>query len=149
VAEGTPAERVVQVDILATAPALDLALYRADTPLGAGVTVRSTPPTVGEPVLVVGHPGDLPVRVSYGTLLRTGLRVAKVPALAYDAITDWGSSGSVVVDAEGRAIAIHWAWDDEGRFGGGLLGIPLLEAADRWPALAEALGAERRSVLPP
>lgn len=133
-------EHVVQLEIFATAPALDLALYRSEAPLGPGISVRPTRPVVGEPVLVVGHPGDRPVSVSYGAVLRTGLRVASVPALSYDAVTDWGSSGSVVVDAAGRAVAVHWAWDDEDRFGGGLLGIPLLDAAARWPALAEALG---------
>jgi S1-C subfamily serine protease len=128
------------VEVLATAPELDLALYRAEQPLGTGFSVRRTPVGVGEPILVVGHPGGRPVRVSYGRVLRTGIEVTTVPAIEYEAMTDWGSSGSVVLDARGSAVAVHWAWDHQHRWDGWMLGIPLLEAATRWPALAGVLG---------
>jgi S1-C subfamily serine protease len=136
---GTTSERTVRVEVLATSPELDLALYRAERPLGVGFSVRETAAVVGEPVLVVGHPGGEPVTVSHGKVLRNDIQVTSVPAIEYDAPTNWGSSGSVVLDAQGRALAIHWAWDHEGRWDGWMLGVSLLEASQRWPALQQVL----------
>jgi S1-C subfamily serine protease len=136
---GTVFERTVRVEVLATAPELDLALYRTEEPLGAGFVMRTTPAVVGEAVLVMGYPGGEPVRVSYGRVLRTDIRITSVPAIEYVAITIWGSSGSVVMDAQGRALAVHWAWDHERRWDGWMLGVSLIEAASRWPALQRAL----------
>jgi S1-C subfamily serine protease len=136
---GTALERTVRVEILATAPELDLALYRAERVLGVGIAMRETPAVVGEPVLVMGYPGGQPVRVSYGHILRNDIRITSVPALEYDAMADWGSSGSVVMDGQGRALAVHWAWDQDGRWDGWMLGVSLMEAAARWPELQRAL----------
>lgn len=42
-------------------------------------------------------------------------------------------------DQPGQAIAIHWAWDIDGRWHGGAVGVGLAVAAEQWPALAELL----------
>ncbi len=136
---GTADERTIGVEVVATAPRLDLALYALAVPATDGFPLRATVPQEGEAVRVVGHPDGEPIRVSYGRVVRAEVLVNGVPGVGYDARTGWGSSGSVVLDQAGQAIAIHWAWDIDGRWHGGAVGVGLAVAAEQWPALAEHL----------
>jgi S1-C subfamily serine protease len=118
---------------------LDLALYELGEPVACAFEVRERGPVKHEPVAVVGHPGRRSARVSYGRVLSTDLHPGGVPTVEYDAQTDWGSSGSAVLDSQGRLIALHYAWDGDQLYNGWMLGVPLAEARASWPLLDQVL----------
>ncbi|MCP4917773.1 MAG: trypsin-like peptidase domain-containing protein [Proteobacteria bacterium] len=131
--------RPVKVRLAHTRPDLDLALYHTNANDLSWLPLRTTAPVKHEPVAVVGHPGGLPVQVSYGRVLTAELLARGVPSVEYDAQTNWGSSGSPVIDANGDVIAIHWAWDAANQWNGWMLGVPMSEALAAWPELVEVL----------
>jgi len=104
----------------------DIALYRVVDPAGPfpAVELTTRTPAPGESVFVLGHPSSQPLRASFGHVLANNLEIAGRPSVEYSAQTWWGSSGSPVFDAQGRALAIHWGWDSEGISNGRLTGVP-------------------------
>ena len=102
----------------------DIALYEVVGDPLPHLTLREEPLTIGEAVAVVGFPGSEEVKTSFGTVLADGLVIDGIESVEYSAQTWWGSSGSAVIDAEGRLVAMHWGWDAEGESNGRLLGVP-------------------------
>ena len=128
--------QLIVMDLIRVHPDLDLALYRLRTDRFRPIPMRDSPPREGESVAVLGHPDDLPLRASFGKILTDRAMVSDVDSIEYSAQTWWGSSGSPVLDEQGRAIATHWGWDSEGRYHGRLLGVPLDRAAKTSEILA-------------
>ncbi|MEM7151387.1 MAG: trypsin-like peptidase domain-containing protein [Myxococcota bacterium] len=104
----------------------DIALYRVIDPPGSlpAVEITTRAATPGEPVFVLGHPKGHRMRASFGRVLVDEVEIGGRPSVEYSAQTWWGSSGSPVFDAQGRAIAIHWGWDSKGLSNGRLTGVP-------------------------
>jgi hypothetical protein len=127
----------------------DVALYRIKSDGRAFPTIEidARRPSIGEPVFVVGHPHSRSQQVSFGTVLADGLEISGRPSLEYSAQTWWGSSGSPVLDADGRAIAIHWGWDEHGVSNGRLTGVPFHQLAKLEP-LRPYLGGTPSSAAP-
>ena len=136
---GAGEARFVELRYLEGRADLDLAVYELTEPVDCAFELRQAGPVKHEPVAVVGHPGRRTARVSYGRVLSTDLYPGGVPTVEYDAQTDWGSSGSAVLDSRGRLIALHYAWDGDQLYNGWMLGVPLAEAAQDWELLAEVL----------
>jgi S1-C subfamily serine protease len=96
----------------------DLALLTLDGGVYLPVaTLAATPPTIGERVVVIGHPGrgpTPPFQVSWGNIVAFRTRRdgdQSLGATSHDASTDWGHSGSPLFDSEGRIVALHNSWD--------------------------------------
>ena len=116
--------------------ALDMALYQADsdepTPYAP---LRHAPPVAGEAVAVVGHPDGRPLRIAFGQIIDDDAFADGRPAVTYDAVTGWGSSGSPVIDARGQVVAVHRAWGWGPGFEGNFIGVPsdvLIAAMEAW-----------------
>ena len=132
VVDGVP----VVADLVALDTELDLALYRlrVDEPV-PWIPIREARPTKHEPVTCLGYPKDR-LRESEGRLRSKPQELGVMPVVEHDAPTRWGSSGSPLLDAQGEAVGMHWAWAPER---GALLAIDLPAAAERWEPLAGAL----------
>ncbi|MBX2801302.1 MAG: serine protease [Myxococcales bacterium] len=136
--------RSVDMRLVAANARFDVALYRRTEPLPATswIELRADPVRRGESVAVIGNPDGMPLRVSFGEVVDTSLAVATEdhpPSIGYTAATWWGSSGSPVVDREGRAVAVHWGWD---RYGDQpFAGVPLHQVLGGFPELTDALSA--------
>lgn len=115
---------VRRVELMASDPTHDVALYRVHGEALPHVTLREAPVVVGEAVAVVGYPATPEVKTSFGAVLADALVINGVDSIEYSAQTWWGSSGSAVVDTEGRLVALHWGWDADGESNGRLLGVP-------------------------
>jgi S1-C subfamily serine protease len=92
-------------------PRRDLALLSLDGAVALPTArLAEAPPKRHDPVVLIGGPGGgafPPFRVIAGTILdiRDG-------AVAHDAPTEWGNSGTPLLDASGRIVALHNAYDD-------------------------------------
>ena len=109
--DGHTRPEALEIFLVATNTDVDLALYRADAdhPL-PHIEMRYSELSIGEPVMMISHPGQQTQQISFG-YITTGLRpVGGIPSVKYTTQTNWGSSGAPVVDAEGRLVAIHRAW---------------------------------------
>lgn len=121
----------------------DIALYKADkVPTGGFpfLPLRTSAPRIGETVFIVGHPHGRPQRASFGTVLARDIVIAGRPSVEYSAQTWWGSSGSPIIDAKGRALAIHWGWDADGLSNGRLTGVPFGTIKRALPSLIAHAG---------
>jgi S1-C subfamily serine protease len=98
---GRPA-RIVDRD-----PALDLALLRADGPIGRAVTVHGppSPPTRGDRVRLLGYPNRR-AKAALGTILDGARRFAGARYLELSVRADPGASGGPVIDALGEVVGI-------------------------------------------
>lgn len=134
--------RWLELELVATEPELDAALYRRAEPIStpSWIELRATPPQPGEQVAVIGNPAGLSLRVSYGVVVDPARweRAAGTPGtVGYSAATWWGSSGSPVIDFDGRAIAVHWGWD---RWANDpFAGVPTHALLAGFPALADVV----------
>lgn len=121
----------------------DLALYQAEvfapTPW---VSICGATPEVGQVVAVVGHLDTPVARASFGRLLAVDSAPDGQPSIEYSAPTVWGSSGSPVIDLEGRAIGVHRAWDAEGLSMGALVGVPLCRVVEEVKEVIRSAGEE-------
>ncbi|EDM79822.1 protease, Do family protein [Plesiocystis pacifica SIR-1] len=131
---GDGSEQALEVELVTRDREHDVALYRVTDPAKAGpfpfLELRDTPVHHGEAVFVLGHPRGKPLRASFGTILADELTIGGRPSIEYSAQTWWGSSGSPVIDEQGRAVAIHWGWDSKGVSNGRLTGVPAVKITD-------------------
>jgi hypothetical protein len=99
---------------------LDYALIRLSSNAGRSrhsgierghVSLQSViaPPAPGGPVYVLQHPGGSPLKHSQGVVLASPTHLR----LRYDADTDGGSSGGLVVDRRLNPVALHQGSDPE------------------------------------
>lgn len=138
---GDGSEQALTIELVRKDPSHDVALYRVLGEHGPlpFIALRETAVVRGERVFVLGHPSGDPLRASFGKVLADGLTIAGRPSIEYSAQTWWGSSGSPVLDSQGRAVAIHWGWDSKGSSNGRLTGVPatLLLGLSGFEALAD------------
>lgn len=123
---GDGSEEALTIELVDKDAKHDVALYKVvgkHEPLPF-IELREAPVRRGERVFVLGHPSGDPLRASFGKVLADGLTIGGRPSIEYSAQTWWGSSGSPVLDARGRAVAIHWGWDSTGISNGRLTGVP-------------------------
>jgi S1-C subfamily serine protease len=135
---GHKAGRAIKITLVSKNKKHDVALYRTRTGGLPFLRVRTSAPTVGEPVAVLGHPNGKAMRISFGSVLAKDLVIGGRPSVEYSAQTWWGSSGSPVIDRNGRVFAIHWGWDADGKSNGRLTGVPFNLVKRALPAFAAA-----------
>jgi len=131
--------RRLRVKLVTQNRKFDVALYKAVVPAGTALPwlpMRTSPPRVGEDVFVLGHPDSKPLRASFGRVLAKDIVIGGRPSVEYSAQTWWGSSGSPVIDRQGRVFAIHWGWDSDGLSNGRLTGVPFHLITRALPAIA-------------
>lgn len=107
--------REIEVETSAAATVADLALVRTVQPLPDVVPIAEADPVVGDEVSVAGYPGGGPLRISTGTVLgytEDALGVNLDQVFAFDAEVAPGSSGSAVVNADGRVVGVVYAVSD-------------------------------------
>jgi hypothetical protein len=144
--------QALEVELVAVNRLHDVALYKVKGDPGSPLPViplREGEVGVGEDVFLIGHPSGEPQQVSFGMVLATDITIKGVPSVEYSAQTWWGSSGSPVMDAEGRAIALHWGWDSEGESHGRLTGVPIPLILAALPQARAALSGAASSCADP
>ena len=119
---------------------MDLAVLKCETGARPIVPLRTERLAPGTQIATIGYPGGVGPTVSKGELLPQRDVVRGITTVAYSASTAPGSSGSPVVDAEGRAVAVVTFSGGRGVPGAEL--VPVLEAADGLPVTKQ--GAENR-----
>lgn len=110
--------RDVAVVSVGTADVADLALVRTVDPLPSAPTLAPADPQVGDQVTVVGYPLGGRLTVTTGEVLGAVTdprNVALGTVLVTDAPVELGSSGSAVLDAEGRVVGVVYGMDAEDR----------------------------------
>ena len=123
----------VDLALLRSSAALDLALYGpadATVRLPRGLPLATESVRNGDPVTLLGHPGQLPQRAGTGPVLTATGELGGQPVVEYALPGWWGSSGSPVLDDAGMVIAIHVGWDATERLNGALVGRPAFVIAD-------------------
>jgi len=122
-----------RIELIALDQDLDLALYQSRRAGEDWIAIRQEPPQRSEEVTLLGHPREA-LTVTDGRIRSKPEVLGPVPIVEHDAPTWWGSSGSPLLDEDGQAIGLHWAWSTTR---GTLLAIDLPAAARTW----EPLGA--------
>ena len=101
-----------------TAALADLAIVRTDDALPAAPELAAADPAVGDAVTVVGYPlgrrahRDAPGRCSASQTDPLNENLGEV--LVTDAPVEHGSSGSAVLDSDGRVVGVVYAKDSNG-----------------------------------
>ena len=135
-------QEALNIKLITKSEKYDMALYKTDAKNLPFVPLRTKAVTVGDPVFIIGHPHSKPQRVSFGKVLAKNINISGRPSIEYSAQTWWGSSGSPVLDQEGRVVALHWGWDAEGLSNGRLTGVPIALMAKDIPEI-EALASNK------
>ncbi|GEK20591.1 S1 family peptidase [Cellulomonas xylanilytica] len=100
-----------------TAALADLAVVRTDDALPAAPELAEADPALGDLVTVVGYPLGRALTVTTGHVLASQtdpLNANLGAVLVTDAPVEHGSSGSAVLDSEGRVVGVVYAKDLNG-----------------------------------
>jgi len=100
-----------------TAGLADLAIVRTDDALPAAPELAPADPAVGDLVTVVGYPLGRALTVTTGQVLASQtdpLNANLGGVLVTDAPVEHGSSGSAVLDSDGRVVGVVYAKDSNG-----------------------------------
>ncbi len=109
--------RDVSVTSSSLAPLADLALVRTTEDLDAYPVLADEDPEEGEPITVVGYPNGGELTVTSGTVIRytnDPINQNLGEVIYSDAEVEHGSSGSAVLDSEGRLIGVVYAKNTSG-----------------------------------
>ncbi len=109
--------RDVSVTNSSLAPLADLALVRTTEDLDAYPVLADADPEEGEPITVVGYPNGGELTVTSGTVIRytnDPINQNLGEVIYSDAEVEHGSSGSAVLDSEGRLIGVVYAKNTSG-----------------------------------
>lgn len=104
--------RDIAVGGASTASLADLAVLRTAEELPSQQELSSDDPKVGDPVTVVGYPLGGELTVTTGTVIGATtdpLHESLGEVLVTDAQVEPGSSGSAVLDSEGRVVGVVYA----------------------------------------
>lgn len=104
--------RDVTVAAASTAELADLALVRTVDPLPSYPDLADTDPVGGDPVTVVGYPQGGRLTVTTGQVIGATtdpLNANLGEVLVTDAAVEPGSSGSAVLDSQGRVVGVVYA----------------------------------------
>lgn len=104
--------RDIQVSGASTASLADLAVLRTTEDLPSQQQLSDVDPQVGDPVTVVGYPLGGQLTVTSGRVIGATtdpLHESLGEVLVTDAPVEPGSSGSAVLDSEGRVIGVVYA----------------------------------------
>lgn len=109
--------RDVAATAASTAGLADLAIVRTADALPAAPQLADTDPATGDAVTVVGYPLGQRLTITTGSVLGATtdpLNVNLGEVLVTDAPVEPGSSGSAVLDEDGRVVGVVYAKDAEG-----------------------------------
>jgi len=104
--------RDVRATAASTAQLADLAIIVTAEPLPYAPQLADTDPVQGDPVTVVGYPLGGELTVTDGTIVgaeQDPLQATLGTVLVTDAQVEPGSSGSAVLDADGRVVGVVYA----------------------------------------
>lgn len=107
----------VSVTNTSIADLADLAVVRTKENLEAFPVIAEEDPAVGTPVTIVGYPNGGALTVTSGTVLRylnDPLNQNLGEVIYSDAQVEHGSSGSAVLDSEGRLVGVVYAKNTSG-----------------------------------
>jgi S1-C subfamily serine protease len=141
--QGGAAPLPLRLDLVATDPLADLALYRLPPGHYDHISLRAAPAEAGEPVWAMAHPPEEALRFSHGRVLAAPATWAGQPILEYDAPAYDGYSGGAVLDERGRAVGVHRGWDHRGLSHGALVAVPATAVLESFPQLQAAQGPPR------
>ncbi|MBT0995860.1 S1C family serine protease [Cellulomonas sp. DKR-3] len=109
--------RDVQAQAASTTPIADLALVRTVDPLPAAAGLAPTDPQRGASVTVAGYPLGSRLTLTRGNVIGATtdpLHDNLGEVLVTDAVVEPGSSGSAVLDAQGRVVGVVYAKGEDG-----------------------------------
>jgi S1-C subfamily serine protease len=109
--------RDVQAQAASTTPIADLALVRTVDALPAAAGLAPTDPPRGSSVTVVGYPLGSRLTLTRGNVIGATtdpLHDNLGEVLVTDAVVEPGSSGSAVLDAQGRVVGVVYAKGEDG-----------------------------------
>lgn len=108
----------VAVTAAGTADLADLALVRTAEPLPTFPELATQDPVSGDLITVVGYPQGGALTLTSGRVVGSAtdpLNVSLGPVLVTDAPVEPGSSGSAVLDAQGRVVGVVYAKNSSGQ----------------------------------
>jgi len=93
----------LDAELVRANPVQDIAVLELKEPhLGAGITLRSSPPRAGEAVLALGHPGGDLWSLTTGTV-----SAVRPDVIQHSAPINQGNSGGPLLDGKGRLVGLN------------------------------------------
>jgi len=84
----------------------DVAALKCPTGSRPHLPLRQAQPTMGETVVMIGYPGGVGPTVTSGVVVDTNREINGIATIGVTAAGEPGSSGSPIMDARGRVIAV-------------------------------------------
>lgn len=101
-----PGEEPIECYVAAAIRAGDIAALKCPTGDRPVLSRRGAAARVGEPVLMIGYPGGEGPSATQGEVASTEVEIRGIPTVGVTAAGAPGSSGSPIMDGDGRVIAV-------------------------------------------